>query len=192
MHRFRGVARYWKPIQTGIEDDDDTREAARLGGCDASDVFGEGVRLPRPLSPHLAARLNGERIDLDALVARLRTQPPARWIVEGAGGALVPINESSMMTDLMSALGFPVLVVSRTTLGTINHTLLTIDALRSRSLQVAGVLMVGEPDRENRAAIETYGRVRVVGELPRLDPLTPESLGAWAKTGLDDLRDLGM
>ena len=77
------------------------------------------------------------------------------WIVEGAGGVLVPLNDRETMVDLMAALALPVVVVARTALGTINHTLLTLEALRRRRCSVAGVVMVGAPDAENRAAIET-------------------------------------
>jgi dethiobiotin synthase len=188
MHglRARGAApRYWKPIQTGIEQDDDTAEVRRLGGCQPAEMFEEGVRLERPVSPHLAARWAGVRIDVAEVTARIAGEPDAFWIVEGAGGVLVPVNESELMTSVMAALGLPVLIVSRSTLGTINHTLLTIEALRHRSLQVAGVLMVGPLDADNRAAIETYGRVPVVGEMPPFAPLEPEQLSAWALAGLD-------
>jgi dethiobiotin synthetase len=98
---------------------------------------------------------------------------------------LVPLNATHLMIDLMSQLGLPALVVSRTTLGTINHTLLTLEALRARSIAVAGVVLVGELNRENRDAIETYGGVPVVGELPVLSPLTPDTLGRWAGSDLD-------
>jgi len=190
MHRFRG-ARYWKPIQTGIEYDNDTNEVQRLGSCTSEELLDEGVRLRRALSPHLAARLDGRPIDLERLMGHAVSQAVAtRWIVEGAGGVLVPINDSALMVDLIAALGLPVLVVARTRLGTINHTLLTLEALRAKALMVVGVLMVGEPDRENRAAIETYGRVSVVGELPFLDPLTPATLGAWARVNLDAANQL--
>ena len=191
MHRFRsppgsrsssgGPLRYWKPIQTGIEQDDDSADVRRLGVCGGDEVWDEGIRLPRPVSPHLAARLAGERIVLEALVAGLAGQPtPARWIVEGAGGILVPVNERETMADLMVMLGLPVVVVARTALGTINNTLLTLEALRARSLTVAGVFLVGDAVPSNTAAIETYGRVPVVAELPRIGPLTPQALVHWA------------
>jgi dethiobiotin synthetase len=188
--RTRGPLRYWKPIQTGFDVDDaegdDTSEVRRLGACSPDEVVNAGVRLRHPVSPHLAARLSGQSIDLEALIDAVRPQTvEGRWIVEGAGGALVPVNDTALMIDVMLALGLPVLIVSRTRLGTINHTLLTIEALRSRSLTVAGVLMVGEPGAANREAIETYGRVVVVGELPPIDPLTPEALGNWARAELD-------
>ncbi len=190
IHRFRtssGVPlRYWKPIQTGIEQDDDTREVRSLSGCAENDVLDAGVRLAHAVSPHLAARWSGLPIDMKTIIETFTSQKgPARWIVEGAGGALVPINESTLMIDAMVALGLPVLIVSRSSLGTINHTLLTIEALRARSLTVSGVLMVGQPDAENRAAIETYGRVPVVGQRPPLAPLTANALAHWAATDLD-------
>lgn len=169
-------ASYWKPIQTGP--DDDTTEVRRLTG---GPVIDAGIRLPDPVSPHLAAQRVGMRIDLDPLVSRVRTTP---MIVEGAGGVLVPVNDAQTMADLMTMLGLPVIVAARTTLGTINHTLLTLEALRARKLRIAGVVMIGQCDADNRAAIEHYGRVAVLAEMPRFDPLTRESLRAWAETML--------
>jgi len=188
MHRYRdrGRVRYWKPIQTGIESDDDTAEVARLGQCCDDELMARGVRLPRPLSPHLAARLCGRTIDIKQLLDDVMGQPvSARWIVEGAGGVLVPVNEDELMADLMRALDMPVVVVARTTLGTINHTLLTLEAVRSRRLRVAGVVLVGDRNLENRHAIECYGRVATLGELPRIDPLTRDALADWAGAELD-------
>jgi len=187
MHRFRDRGpRYWKPIQTGIESDDDTAEVQRLSGCGNQQILNEGVRLPKPLSPHLAARLANQPIQLRPLFEAFRAQMDGKpWIIEGAGGALVPINDTQLMSDLMELIGLPALVIARTTLGTINHTLLTLDAMRTRFIRIAGVLMVGEPDIENAAAIEKYGKVPVFGQMPRLDDLTPQSLQAWAQTDLD-------
>jgi len=188
LHRYRSrlPLRYWKPIQTGIEQDDDTATVARLAACDPHELLTAGVRLERPVSPHLAARLSGRPIDIEALVARVLIEPASsRWIVEGAGGVLVPVSESANMADLMSRLGLPVVVVARTALGTINHTLLTIEALRRRSIQTAGVIMVGVPNADNREAIERYGHVHVLGEMPRIEPLTSGSLLGWAASGLD-------
>lgn len=192
LHRYRGAAplRYWKPIQTGIEQDDDTEEVRRLGACADHEIFAEGVRLPRPLSPHLAAQCAGQTIDLRALLALLPRAEDTRWIVEGAGGLLVPLNDSETMADWIALLGFPVLVVARTSLGTINHTLLTLEALRARSLPVAGVLMIGDRNADNRAAIERYGKTCVIGEMPRLDPLARETLAEWSAVHLDPAGDL--
>jgi dethiobiotin synthetase len=179
-------ARYWKPIQTGIESDDDTAEIRRLTG--KTHDRDEGVRLRNPVSPHLAAKRAGFQIDIEALAAWApdhAIDDEDAWIVEGAGGVLVPVNETQTMANLMVRLGLPVVVVARTTLGTINHTLLTLEALRTRSLQIAGVVMVGEPNPDNRAAIERYGKTVVLGEMPPFNPLTPASLAEWASTSLD-------
>ena len=188
IHRYRRSAplRYWKPIQTGIEHDDDTREVSELAECRQTEVFARGIRLPRPLSPHLAARLNGTTISLDDVVREIESEPTHyRWIVEGAGGVLVPLNDTHMMCDLMVRLNLPIVVAARSGLGTINHTLLTIDALLRRRLRVAGVVMVGDPHGDDCAAIERHGGVEVIGEMPRFPELTPTAVAAWATGHLD-------
>ena len=195
MRRYRDEVplRYWKPIQTGIEQDDDTREVKRLSRSSDHEVLNCGVRLRGPLSPHLAARRAGTRVTVSMMVERWQRESPppahpahpARWVVEGAGGALVPLNERETMADLMQALDLPVLIAARSALGTINHTCMTIEVLRRRMLRVAGVVMVGEPNDENRLAIERYGAAEVIGQMPRFDPLTPEALDAWAHAEFD-------
>jgi dethiobiotin synthetase len=188
MHRYRsGIPlRYWKPIQTGIEQDDDTAEVERLGECRPEELRHHGIRLRHPVSPHLAARLRGTTIALQPLVDSIRAEPLSiRWIVEGAGGALVPINDVETMADLMRMLQLPAIVVGRTALGTINHTLLTLEALRRRALRVAGVVMVGDPSAENRAAIERFGATVVIGEMPCFGQLAPPDVATWAAAKLD-------
>ena len=175
--RYRGLPiKYWKPIQTGIEQDDDSAEVQRLSTCGPGRVLNEGIRLPHPVSPHLAAKLSGTSLHIEPLISLGAALTGGGWVVEGVGGVLVPLNERDLLIDLISSLKLPVLIVARSGLGTINHTLLTIEALGRRSVPIAGVVMVGLPDRENRLAIEHYGRVAVVGEMPMLNPLTPERL----------------
>jgi len=184
LHRYRSTVplRYWKPVQTGIEQDDDTAEVQRLVEC----AVAQGHALRRPVSPHLAAQLSGTRIELDGLQSLLPANAgDFHWIVEGAGGVLVPLNEQELMIDFMRALNLPVVVAARSSLGTINHTLLTLEALRARALCVAGVVMCGEPNPDNRAAIEHYGRCPVLGEMPVFAPLTRSALGDWAAAELD-------
>jgi dethiobiotin synthase len=186
--RYREGAglRYWKPIQTGVEQDDDTAEVQRLSRCGEGGVRVEGVRLRHPVSPHLAARWSGTRIALRPLTHWSDSQDDStRWIIEGAGGLLVPVNESETIADLMGLLALPVVVAARSELGTINHTLLTLEAVRARFLAVAGVIMIGGKNPDNRAAIEHYGNVPVLGEMPRFEPLQPERLADWAAVDLD-------
>ncbi|MDR1989508.1 MAG: dethiobiotin synthase [Acidobacteriaceae bacterium] len=181
---------YWKPIQTGIEQDDDTAQVKRLASLDEWQVMRDGVRLEHPLSPHLSARLSGCTIAIEPLMKLAREQTEeSRWIVEGAGGVLVPLNDETLMIDFIHALALPAVVVARSGLGTINHTLLTLSELRRRAITVAAVVMVGEPHIENRRAIEQYGEVKVLGEIPLLHPLTPETLCAAARS-LDPDRHL--
>ena len=175
-------AHYWKPIQTGTRDGTDSRTVARIAERPRARIHPEAYRFAPPVSPHLAAQRAGMRIDLGNL--RL----PAigvkeNLIVEGAGGSLVPINDAQLMTDLMKQFGLPVLLVARTTLGTINHTLLSLAALRAARLTVRGVIMAGKPDSDNRKAIEHYGRTKVVGVVPPLTKLTRAALlDAFHKT----------
>ncbi|HEY7389871.1 MAG TPA: dethiobiotin synthase [Bryobacteraceae bacterium] len=187
LGRYRSSVplRYWKPVQTGIEQDDDTQEVRRLGAGDG-ELYELGLRLAKPVSPHLAAERARISIGIDGLLAMLPDDAEqCRWVVEGAGGALVPLNGGELMIDLMGALGAAVVVAARSSLGTINHTLLTLEALRGRSLRVAGVVLVGAKNPENCAAIERYGQIPVLGEMPILQPLNAANLGEWARAELD-------
>ncbi len=162
-------AGYWKPVQTGAATtDDDTATVVALAGVSAERVFAPAYALQAPLSPHAAAELEGVRITMDAIALPQTAHP---LVVEGAGGLFVPLNDRDFMIDLMAKLPLPILLVARSTLGTINHTLLSLDALRSRGLPVAGVILTGPPNAGNRSAIERFGQVRVLAELPRVDPL---------------------
>lgn len=166
---------YWKPIQTGAREGTDRAIVLRLAALPLRRALPEVYRFSPPVSPHLAARRAGVRIELRKInlpeVAALEN-----FIAEGAGGVLVPINSTDLMTDLMSRLALPVLLVSRTALGTINHTLLSIAALRASRLDLRGVIMVGKPNRENRRAIERYGEIEVVGAVPFLARLNRATL----------------
>jgi dethiobiotin synthase len=166
---------YWKPIQTGTREGTDTNAVICLAEIPRDRIIPETYRFAPPVSPHLAARRARVRIDL----RRIRLPYAAErksLIVEGAGGVLVPINGEQLMADLMKQLGLPVLLVARTSLGTINHTLLSLAALRAAKLSVSGVIMAGKENRENRKAIEKYGGVRVVGWIPLLKKIDRAAL----------------
>ena len=165
-------ADYWKPVQTGTADgDDDSATVTDLTGAHAHPV---AHAYGPPLSPHEAARWDGGAIALEDF-GLPRTERPL--VVEGAGGVLVPLNDDGdMMLDLIARLGLPVVVVARSGLGTINHTLLTLAALMGRKIEVLGVVLVGEGNPANRATIERYSALPVIAEVPRLDAVTPEAL----------------
>ena len=173
---------YWKPVQTGIETDDDTRDVRVLANCSDDEIYNAGYRLEKPLSPHLSARLASVEIKIEELFKFWNDAPESRfYIVEGAGGVFVPLNEQNLLIDLIEKIGLPVVITARSGLGTINHTLLTVAVLRQRNLGIAGVVMSGEPNLENRRAIEKYGRVKVLAELPLIENLDFESLNQAAK-----------
>lgn len=165
-------ADYWKPVQSGLDPEgSDSDQVLRLSGAR---LHRETYRLSQPLSPHLAAQRDSVHIALEAFV-----RPDAdRLVVEGAGGVLVPLNEQHTMIDLMLHLKLPVLLVARSGLGTINHTCLSVQALRARQVSIAGVVMVGEPNAANRAAIEHYAQVPVLAELPHYAQVTRPALQA--------------
>ncbi len=170
---WRLGATYWKPAQAGREEAESDREAvARLAGVE---TLPEAYFLETPCSPHRAAEIDGVTID----PARL-TPPAGRLVIEGAGGALVPVTRELLYADLFARWGLPVVIVARTALGTINHSLMTIEVLRARGVRVAGILFSGDEVPDSQATICAMGRVASLGRLPRLDPLTPDSLRAAA------------
>ncbi len=163
-------ATYWKPVQTGLADGADTDTVRSLG---VERHLPEVYRLTPPLSPHRAAELDGVEIDPARLVL-----PPVDgpMVIEGAGGALVPLTRSLTMADLFASWGLPVVLVARTGLGTINHSLLSIEALRARKISIAGIAFVGDANPDSETTIATMGHVRSFGRLPLLDPLNAETL----------------
>ena len=165
-------AYYWKPVQAGLEEDGDRTQVARLAGLAEDRVLPEAYRLATPCSPHRAAEIDGVTIDPD----RLALPPQRPLVVEGAGGALVPLGDDLLYADLFARWGLPTIVVARTALGTINHSLLTIEALRARGVAVHGIAFVGEAIEDSEATICRMGVVERLGRLPMLDPLEPNAL----------------
>jgi len=178
--RARGLdVAVFKPVQSGALANDPTGDAALLG-ADCLYSFAA------PLAPLVAARAEGTKIELEPILARARelAREHELLLVEGAGGLLVPLAPGLDVADLAAALGLPLIVVARAGLGTVNHTLLTIEAARARGLELTGVVLNGESDEsatDNATLIEAGSGVRVLAQVPRLaDP-------ADAAGYLDDL-----
>lgn len=176
-------AHYWKPIQAGTEEGTDSLSVADLAGLPPGHILPEGYRLALPASPHLAAEAEG--IELDP--ARLALPDPRPLVVEGAGGLMVPVRRDPpfFMADLFAGWRAPVLLVARSELGTINHSLLSLLALRDRGVTVAGLVMVGDPHPDNEAIVPALGDVPYFGRLPRLDPLNRDTLAAAVARHID-------
>ena len=166
-------ATYWKPAQAGLEGETDSEAVARLAP-DAR-VLPEAYRLKTPCSPHEAARIDGVTIADEAL-ALPQVQGPL--VVEGAGGVLVPYRGDLLAADLFARWSLPAVVVARTALGTISHTLLSIEALRARGMKVAGVAFIGGEEPVAESAIPRIADVPHLGRLPQLDPLDAQTLAA--------------
>lgn len=166
-------AYYWKPVQAGLEPEGDSDRVARFSGLPASRILPEAYRLTTPCSPHRAAEIDGAMIDATRLVL-----PPVEGplVVEGAGGVLVPLTRSLVYADLFSRWACPVILVARTGLGTINHSLLSIEALRSRRVPIHGIAFVGDANEDSEATICAMGQVRRLGRLPMLPSLDRTSL----------------
>ncbi|GBR37362.1 biotin synthesis protein [Neoasaia chiangmaiensis NBRC 101099] len=174
-------ANYWKPLQTGLaEEDGDAPTVRSLARLSDNRMSPSAYALQAPLSPLAAAEM--ERITIDparfSLPSCSDTTP---LVVEGAGGLLVPVTDDWMLIDLIALYGMPVVLVARSGLGTINHTLLSIEALRARAIPIAGVVLNGAPNPGNRAMIERFGHVRILAEIPLLPSLTAEVIDERAQ-----------
>lgn len=165
-------AHYWKPVQAGLDEGGDRDRVAVLSRLPADNILPEAYRLTTPCSPHEAAARDGIAID------PARLEPPAvrPLVIEGAGGALVPLTPDILYADVFARWSLPVIIVARTGLGTINHSLLTIEALRSRGVPILGIAFVGDRNEETERTIARIGGARRLGRLPVLDPLTPAAL----------------
>ncbi|GAA4766456.1 dethiobiotin synthase [Stakelama sediminis] len=168
-------AHYWKPIQSGLEDEEDSHAVARLSGRPADTILPPAYRLNTPCSPHRAAEIDGVTIADDALAL---PETPGPLVAEGAGGVLVPVRRDLLFADLFARWQVPVVLVARTMLGTISHSLTAIEALRSRGVPTRGIAFVGDPEPDSEATICEIGGVKRLGRLPRLNPLTPEALAS--------------
>jgi len=160
---------YWKPIQTGLIEGSDSDTVKRLSHAK---IYPECYAYQQPLSPHLAARFEYETIDISKLVL----PPSNHLIIEGAGGVFVPLNANYLMVDWIKKINVPVIVVARTALGTINHTLLTLEALKKRHIPVWGVIMNGQPNPENQEAIALYGHTSILAEFDQLKNVHRDTL----------------
>jgi len=167
-------ASYWKPIQAGLEEETDTEFVRRTTNFLGSQIKSECYRLNTPMSPHAAAEIDDVEISIDDF--ELPDYSTEHLVVEGAGGLHVPINDHDMIIDLISYLQLPVVLVAPSTLGTLNHSLLSIEALRSRDIPILGVVMNGPEHESNRQTIRHFGNVEILAEIDTIDPLNSATL----------------
>jgi dethiobiotin synthetase len=132
--------------------------------------------LSEPLSPHRSAELDGIAIDVDALTLPADLPAGRPLIIEGAGGVMVPLSRNALLIDLLARWRAPVVVCARTRLGTINHSLLTVEALRTRHIPILGIAFIGDPVPDSEQTICAFAGVQRLGRLPHLSPLTAAAL----------------
>ena len=169
---------YWKPVQAGLAGETDTEIVLRLSGLPKERMLPEAYRLTTAASPHLAAERDRVEIDAGRLTVPETSRP---LVVEGAGGLLVPLTRESLQIDLFARWAMPVILCASTRLGTINHSLISIEALKRRSVPLLGIVFVGEPNADSERTIAAMGGVRHLGRLPWIDPLDAASLRAAFK-----------
>jgi dethiobiotin synthetase len=168
-------AHYWKPVQSGLEGGGDSGRLQALLQLPAARLLPEAYRLETPVSPHWAAELEGITIDPARLALPAVAEP---LVVETAGGLLVPLRRDWLQIDQIAAWGLPVLLVARSGLGTLNHTLLSVEALRQRSIPLLGLVLNGPLHPDNPGTLAALAQAPVLAQLPPLEPLTAAGLAA--------------
>ncbi|WP_170582677.1 dethiobiotin synthase [Ruegeria arenilitoris] len=176
-------AQYWKPVQSGLEEETDSQIVARLSG---QSVLPEAYLLNLPASPHLSAEAEGVEIDLDRLTL---PQTDGPLVVEGAGGVMVPLTRQAYYLDLFARWQAPVILVARTALGTINHTTLSLMALRGAGCPVVGVAFIGDAESDVEQTIIQMSDVPHLGRLDRIEDLNRDTLRhAFKEIDMDTIR----
>lgn len=173
LDQMENTASYWKPIQSGIEDSVDTKRVQELTGMADDRFFPEQYVLSEPLSPHRAAELDNVEIDIDALTPPEFDGP---LVIEGAGGLMVPLTRDFLQVDLYKRWQIPVILCARTMLGTLNHTLMSIEALKTRNIPIHGIAFIGDENEDNMRTIAEFSGERVLGRLPILKDLSALTL----------------
>lgn len=169
-------ATYWKPIQCGLEDGGDRERVRTLSGLPEDCILPEVYRFAMAASPHRAAEAEGVTVSVTTLQKLPGASGPI--VIEGAGGLMVPLTREALLIDLFAAWRLPVVLVARTALGTINHSLLSIEALNGRNIPILGIAFVGDEMPDTERTICEMGGVHRLGRLPHLDPLDRTSLRA--------------
>ena len=178
-------ASYWKPVQSGLEGGGDRGRIRDLIQLTNDRLLPETYAFQQPVSPHWAAELDEVRLDPGTL---LLPSTPGPLVVETAGGLMVPLTRSWLQIDQLQEWNRPVVLVARSGLGTLNHTLLSLEALRKRRIPVLGLILNGPPHADNPATLEHFGGAPVLGHLPPLRPLTAEALEReWGLQNLSDV-----
>jgi len=172
-------ATYWKPIQAGLAEETDSQLVERLSG---QEILPEAYRLNTPASPHVAAEIDGLEIDLDKLQL---PKISGALIVEGAGGLMVPVTRQTTYLNIFAKWKAPIVLCARTSLGTINHSLLSVFALKNAGCEILGIAFIGDENKDSEQTICEMGQVKRLGRLPRIADLNSENLSEAFNANFD-------
>lgn len=171
-------ANYWKPVQSGELDNTDSMKVERLVSIESFRYFPEQFRLNQPLSPHVSAKLDGVHIEASDFIF---PEFSGNLIVEGAGGLMVPVNENGLLyCDLASGWKLPTILISRHYLGSINHTLMSVETLRNRNIPILGIIYVGEELPMTEEIIFTKTQLPTLFHVPIFENLNKETISSFA------------
>lgn len=182
MSVFEGT--YFKPIQSGSKEDNDTNTVKEISDLSEEHFVKEKYLLEEPLSPHMAAELDNILIEESELMlpSNIKFRP---LIIELAGGLMVPINRKTLFIDILPEFHAKVILCARSELGTINHTLLSIEALRARNISIAGLVFIGKENPDNEKTILEFSNVRKLGTIPKLEKIDKKTLIEIYNTNFD-------
>jgi dethiobiotin synthetase len=170
-------ADYWKPVQCGDLEKSDSMKVSQLVTNQTSTIHPETHRLKTPASPHLAAEREGLKISLEDFTL---PQTNRTLIIEGAGGILVPLNQDNTIIELAKKFNAEVVLVTKNYLGSLNHTLLSIDYLKRNNLPIKGMIFNGKENNELETFLVKKTGVPILANIPWLDELTPEMVKEMA------------
>ena len=177
---LKGV--YWKPIQSGTEDGTDTNTICNILKLTPNRYLSERYKFKSPVSPHWAAEKESKFIDPNDLIL---PDLDKLMIIETAGGLMVPLNRNWLQIDQLKAWGAPIILVARTGLGTLNHTLLSLEALKNRNINILGIVLNGPPHNDNPKTLEQFGNTKILARLPIFDEINAKVLSdEWKKQQL--------
>ena len=174
---------YWKPIQSGIETETDSQSIYRLSGIAKEKILREAFIFKQPVSPHWAAEIDGKKINLKLLDL---PSIDGSLVVETAGGLMVPITRNVLQIEQMKKWNLPVIIVCRSSLGTLNHTLLTIEALKKRNIKILGLIINGEKHLDNPKTLQEFSKLPIIAEFPRLNNVDTNNLDRlWQELNIE-------
>ena len=180
-------AHYFKPIQCGLNKMNLKDSEVVKSLSNRAKILNELYFLKKPLSPFVAAKQEKKNIDVNKILQFVKNLKTKKLVIEGAGGLNVPINSNYLMSDLCQKLNTPLILVSRTQLGTINHTLMSLEVIKKKKINLLGIIFFGKKELETLETIKFFGKkilkknIKILGRLPLAKELSRNTIQAFTK-----------